>query len=71
MTDEHEKIETYAMENYIYLGDGAYAFFDGFGVWLRTDHHLESHCDQQIYLEPNMLDKLTDFVNSLKEKKHD
>lgn len=44
-----------------YLGDGAYAEFDGFGVWLTTERENGEH---RIYLEPNMLDALMGFVEA-------
>ncbi len=45
-------------EKYCYLGDGVYAYFDNYGVWLRTGHHEESECQDKIYLEPSALNKL-------------
>ena len=51
-------------ENYEYLGDGVYAFFDGFGVWLRTGHHLTSKCDNEIYMEPRAINHLLKFIES-------
>ncbi len=57
-----------AMENYAYIGDGVYAFFDGFGIWLRTGNHSESLCDNQVYLEPNALRKLNIFIDEVRNK---
>lgn len=55
-------------ENYSYLGDGVYAFFDGYQIWLRTGHHKESKCDNQIFIEPKVFLKLNKFVNKLRNK---
>lgn len=44
-----------------YLGDGVYAAFDGYQVWLRT---LEGN---QIALEPAVFVALEDYVRRLKE----
>lgn len=42
-----------------YLGDGVYAWFDGFGIWLRAND-LNDPSDQ-IYLEPSVLRSLVNF----------
>ena len=49
-------------ENITYLGDGVYAEFDGEGVWLRTGHHKDEHCEMKIYLEHEVLTKLDKFL---------
>lgn len=36
-----------------YLGDGVYARFDGYGVWLLANHH--EYPTDEIYLEPAVL----------------
>jgi len=38
-----------------YIGDGVYAGFDGYGVWLKTVRDGVEHC---IYLDPVMVDRL-------------
>ncbi len=48
-------------ENYCYIGDGVYAFFNGFGIWLRTGNHEDEKCDDKIYLEPCVLNSLNSF----------
>jgi len=48
-------------ENYCYIGDGVYAFFDGYGILLTTGNHDENKCDNKIYLEPNVLSSLNRF----------
>ena len=53
-------------DNVSYLGDGVYIQFDGFGYVLRANHHEEHTCSDQIYLEPNVLTRLNDFVNKMK-----
>jgi hypothetical protein len=55
-------------ENYMYLGDGVYVYFNGMGLWLRTGHHEESKCDDKIYLEGKSFKSLCDFVENLKIK---
>ncbi|HAT1964771.1 TPA: hypothetical protein JAG59_002001 [Legionella pneumophila] len=62
MNDEERK-------NYCYLGDGVYAFFDGYGIWLRTGHHEERRCDNKIYLEPDVLESLNMFVEKATRRK--
>ncbi len=55
-------------ENYSYLGDGVYAFFDGYGIWLRTGDHREELCDNKIYLEGDVFLSLNKFVDGLRNK---
>jgi hypothetical protein len=42
-----------------YLGDGVYALFDGFGIWLHANDH-ENPTDR-VYLEPEVLEALNRF----------
>lgn len=56
-------------ENYSYLGDGVYAYFDGYGIWLRTGDHREERCDNKIYLEPEVLHCLNLFNEKVREQK--
>lgn len=56
-------------ENHYYLGDGVYAEFDGFGIWLRTGSHEHNLCDDKIYLEPDVFDSLNKFVEHIKSRK--
>jgi len=44
-----------------YLGDGVYAIFDGYGVWLHANDH--KYPTDKIYLEPKILAALNNFVN--------
>lgn len=43
-----------------YLGDGVYAAFDGFGVWLTAEDGLQA--TDAIYLEPDMVEALARFM---------
>lgn len=45
-----------------YLGDGVYAEFDGYQVWLSTQ---EGH---HIALEPSVFDRLCEYVERLQTK---
>lgn len=47
-----------------YLGDGVYASFDGYQVWLRTQRGGV----HEIALEPAVFHALTDYVERLKKK---
>jgi len=42
-----------------YLGDGVYAIFDGFGIWLHANDHKNP--TDRIYLEPSVLQALIEF----------
>lgn len=56
-------------ENQEYLGDGVYAVYDGYGVWLRAND-FENPTDK-VYLEPSVMRALEAFylrMAKLKEK---
>ena len=40
-----------------YLGDGVYASFDGFYIWLATDHPA----NKTVALVPSVFDKLVEY----------
>ncbi len=46
-----------------YLGDGVYASFDGWQIWLRTPCETGDH---EIALEPSFLAALNTFVERIK-----
>lgn len=46
-----------------YLGDGVYASFDGYSVWLAVNHHENN----VVALEPGVLAHLVQYVEELKE----
>jgi len=47
-------------EHMTYLGDGAYAIFDGEGIWLHANDHKNP--TDRVYLEPSVLNSLLRFV---------
>lgn len=47
-----------------YLGDGAYARFDGFSIWLTAENGIEA--TDEICLEPEVLGALIRWAKSLK-----
>ena len=54
------------MSKDIYLGDGVYASFDGYQVWLAANHHE----NKVIALEPEVFQRLCQYVESLEEQQH-
>ena len=42
-----------------YIGDGVYAIFDGYGIWLHANHHKNP--TDRIYLEPSVLEGINNF----------
>jgi len=50
-----------------YLGDGVYAVYDGFGIWLYANDHRAEFATDKIYLEPSVLGALESFKNRIKE----
>lgn len=50
----------------VYLGDGVYALYDGFGICLTTENGLET--TNRIYLEPAVLESFRGFCDRLVEE---
>ncbi len=51
-----------------YLGDGVYAEYDGFGIWLTSENGIEIL--DKIYLEPSVIASLNSFFKrAIEEKK--
>ncbi len=48
-------------KDWLYLGDGVYAYYDGLGVWLHTGSHDDP--DNRVYLESSVLNSLNIFYN--------
>ena len=46
-------------EDKIYLGDGVYASFDGYQIWLAVNHHE----NKQVALEPKVMEALLEYAN--------
>ena len=44
-----------------YLGDGVYASFDGYYIWLRTGSHLDADADNRVALEPSVFAALVKY----------
>jgi hypothetical protein len=57
--DDQERLRLHAEEG-SYLGDGVYATFDGFQVWLRTER--ADGGQHVIALEPQVLKQLLRYV---------
>lgn len=47
-----------------YLGDGVYASFDGYQIWLAANDHT----NKVIAIEPEVYDRLERYVANLKER---
>lgn len=52
-----------------YLGDGAYVDFDGFMLILTAENGIEA--TDTIYLEPEVWERLEQYVARLKAKAHE
>jgi hypothetical protein len=48
-----------------YLGDGVYASFDGYQIWLRVGHH---QAPPAVALEPQVLHALNNYAMTLMAK---
>lgn len=46
-----------------YLGDGVYASFDGFQIWLAANHHT----NKVIAIEPEVLGTLVEYAAEIAE----
>jgi len=51
--------------NETYLGDGLYASFDGFAIWLRAPRENGDHV---VALEPQIFAELIRYVAELKKQ---
>ena len=49
-----------------YLGDGVYAVFDGYHIWLRLSHH--NNTEGQIALEPDVYAALVRYHDGLEKR---
>jgi len=58
MSDEHAS----------YLGDGVYATFDGYHIWLKTGSHRDHEATNQIAIEPAVFAALVDYQRKLAAK---
>jgi hypothetical protein len=54
-------------EHASYLGDGVYATFDGYHIWLKTGSHRDHEATAQIVLEPGVFAALVDYQRKLVE----
>ena len=43
-----------------YIGDGVYLKYDGYGIWLKANHHL--YPTDKVYLEPIVLKSFIHFL---------
>jgi len=46
----------------LYLGDGVYAAFDGYGIWLTAEDGIVA--TDGIYVEPSVLNALVGFYKA-------
>ena len=54
MSDENQ-------DRQVYLGDGVYASFDGYQIWLAVNHHE----NQVVALEPQVLNALVEYAKRI------
>jgi len=59
MSDIYENI----YKNQDYIGDGVYVEYDGEGIMLKANDHLDP--TDTIYLEPNVLEALIRFAKRM------
>ena len=45
----------------VYLGDGVYASFDGYQIWLAANHHE----NKVVAIEPHVMDMLVQYANAV------
>ena len=44
-----------------YLGDGVYASFDGYQIWLAVNHHL----NKQVAIDPHVMQALMTYAEKV------
>jgi sulfur transfer complex TusBCD TusB component (DsrH family) len=52
------------MDENTYLGDGVYASFDGYQIWLAVNHHENN----VVALDPDVFAQLCKYVEKIKEQ---
>jgi hypothetical protein len=52
--------------NHVYLGDGVYLEHTPEHIILRTGDHRDTHCDNKIYLESQVLDAFFNAIETIK-----
>ena len=57
------------LENPQYIGDAVYASVDHGGLVLTTEHHDPNHAGNVIFLEPEGLRKLEEYIKTQRELK--
>jgi hypothetical protein len=55
------------MAGSVYIGDGVYASFDGYQIWLAANHHE----NKVVALEPEVMNSLIRFADSVFKKPED
>jgi hypothetical protein len=53
-------------EHNTYLGDGVYASFDGYQIWLAVNHHENN----VVALDPDVFAQLCKYVEKIKEQRN-
>ena len=49
-----------------YLGDGLYADFDGYQIWLAANDRVSGNPTDKVALEPGVIDAFFRYVEKLK-----
>ena len=49
-----------------YLGDGVYASFDGYQIWLKTSNGYET--TNEIAMESEVIQNLFEYIENLKKR---
>ncbi len=52
-----------------YIGDGVYAIYDGYGIWLHTGDHREHLAENKVFLEPEVFESLMKFADKFYKRK--
>jgi len=56
------------MEHEEYLGDGLYAAFDGYQIWLAANDRIEGNPTDKVALEPGVAQAFINYLERLREK---
>lgn len=52
--------------NHCYLGDGVYLEYTPSHIILRAGDHRDTHCDNKIYLEAEVLESMYNAIEKIK-----
>ena len=51
----------------VYIGDGLYAQYDGYGYWVTSENGIEVLSRNRVYFEPRVLMVFNEYVKEIEK----